>query len=129
MSTAPDTAAATTPVAAMPPTRFCTFAMVFGMFFAIFYVICDMAALPMFTYHPGTDRIELGYAPARRDEGPAMYWYGWIANSALGASIVGLVATLLPEKLRSRIPLALVWIVPLALLPVLLYSLKFYWRW
>ncbi|MEO8442348.1 MAG: hypothetical protein ABI547_07660 [Betaproteobacteria bacterium] len=109
--------------------RFRTFALVFGIAFAIFYVICDMAAFPLFTYHPGTDRIDFGFARARQDEGPAMYWYGWIASSALGASIVGAVAALLPEKIAGKIPLALAWIVPIALLPVLIYSLKFYWRW
>ena len=110
-------------------SRFGAFALVFGVSFAILYVVCDMAALPLFTYHPGTDRIDPGYAPARRDEGPAMYWYGWIATSALGASILGTLATLLPEKIRGRIPLALAWVVPVVLLPVLIYSLKFYWRW
>ena len=101
----------------------------FGISFAILYVVCDMAALPLFTYHPGTDRIDLGYAPARRDEGPAMYWYGWIATSTLGAALLGGLAALLPENIRRNIPAALAWIVPVLLLPVLVYSLKFYWRW
>jgi hypothetical protein len=101
----------------------------FGISFGILYVICDMAAWPMFTYHPGTDRIDLGYARARPDEGPAMYWYGWVANSALGASILGALAALLPENIRRKMPLALAWIMPLVLLPILIYSLKFYWRW
>ena len=110
-------------------SRFGAFALVFGICFGIFYVVCDMAALPMFTYHPGTDRIDAGFAPPRRDEGPAMYWYGWIASSALGASVLGALAALLPEKIRARIPLAFAWLTPVVLLPVLLYSLKFYWRW
>jgi hypothetical protein len=122
VSAAPDAPAATS-------TRFRTFALVFGVSFAVLYVICDLAALPMFTYHPGTGRIDLGFARARRDEGPAMYWYGWLATSALGALILGLVAARLPERIGSRIPLALAWIAPIALLPVLIYSLKFYWRW
>jgi hypothetical protein len=88
-----------------------------------------MAALPLFTYHPGTDRIDLGYAPARRDEGPAMYWYGWLASSSLGAAILSVLAALLPDKIRGKIPLALAWVVPVVLLPVLIYSLMFYWRW
>ena len=111
------------------PSRWGTFTLVFGIFFAILYVVCDIAALPLFTYHPGTDRIDLGYAPARRDEGPAMYWYGWLASSSLGAAVMGGIVSLLPEKIRSKIPLALAWVVPLLLLPVLIYSLKFYWRW
>ena len=110
-------------------SRMRTFTLVFGICFGILYVICDMAALPMFTYHPGTDRIDPGFTPARRDEGPAMYWYGWIATSALGAFILGLIAAALPEKIGSKIPLALAWVVPIVLLPVLIYSLKFYWRW
>jgi hypothetical protein len=116
-------------MSAATSARFRTFALVFGICFGIFYVVCDMAALPMFTYHPGTGRVDLGFVPARRDEGPAMYWYGWVVASALGASILGLAAAMLPEKIAGKIPLALSWIVPVALLPVLIYSLKFYWRW
>ncbi len=110
-------------------SRFFDFSLVFGIAFAILYVVCDMAKFPMFTYHPGTDRIDWGYAAARRDEGPAMYWYGWLATSGLGASILGLLGAALPASIRSKISLSLVWIVPLVLLPILLYSLKFYWRW
>jgi hypothetical protein len=120
---------ASTDTAPETSSRFGTFALVFGIFFGILYVICDMAALPMFTYHPGTGRIDPGFARAVRDEGPAMYWYGWIANSALGASILGVLATLLPETIRRKFPLALAWVVPIVLLPLLIYSLKFYWRW
>jgi hypothetical protein len=123
-------AADTTTLSASPTSsRYGAFSLVFGISFAILYVVCDIAALPMFTYHPGTDRIDLGYAPARRDEGPAMYWYGWLASSALGASVLGALAALLPENIRGKLPLALAWIVPIALLPILIYSLKFYWRW
>jgi hypothetical protein len=110
-------------------SRVGAFALVFSICFAILYVICEMGAFPMFTYHPGIDRIDPGFAPPRRDEGPAMYWYGWIANSALGASVLGLLAAALPEKIRSKIPLALAWITPVALLPVVIYSLRYYWRW
>jgi hypothetical protein len=120
---------AATDAAKAASSRFGTFALVFGISFAVLYVVCDMASLPMFTYHPGTERFDLGFAPPRRDEGPAMYWYGWIANSALGASILGLAAAALPEKIRGKIPFALAWIAPVVLLPVLIYSLKFYWRW
>lgn len=117
------------PATARSSSRFFAFALVFGIAFALLYVVCDMAKLPMFTYHPGTDRIDFGYALARRDEGPAMYWYGWLATSTLGASLLGGLAAGLPEPIRSKIPLALVWVVPLVLLPILIYSLKFYWRW
>ena len=106
------------------PPRAASFALAFGVAFAVLYVVCDMAALPLFTYHPGTDRFDWGFAPPVKDEGPAMYWYGWIATSALGATALGALAALLPEKIRAGIPAALA-----VLLPVLIYSLKFYWRW
>jgi hypothetical protein len=120
---------AATDVSAATSARLRTFALVFGVCFGIFYVICDLAALPMFTYHPGTGRIDPGFVRARPDEGPAMYWYGWIATSALGAFVVGIAAAMLPERVSGKIPLALAWAVPIVLLPVLIYSLKFYWRW
>lgn len=108
---------------------FRTFATVFAIATPILYVICDMQNLPLFTYHPGTNRVDLGWAAAVRDQGPAMYWYGWSASTLLGAAVLGGLATLVPERLTQKIPLALVWIVPLAALPVLIYSLKFFWRW
>ena len=83
----------------------------------------------MFTYHPGTDRLDLFYAAGRRDEGPAMHWYGWTANMLLGSTALGLLATMLPENVTRRIPLSLVWIVPLIAVPILIYALRFFWRW
>src|SRR4030088_2676919 len=64
MTAATDTAAATS-------SRFGTFALVFGICFAILYVVCDMASLPMFTYHPGPDRIDPRFTPARLPPRPA----------------------------------------------------------
>jgi hypothetical protein len=122
MSNANGTATATA-------SRSGTFALVFGICFAILYVVCDMASLPMFTYHPGTDRIDLGLAPPRRDDGPAMYCYGWIATSALGASILACPPATLPENPRQDPRGAGVDRAGRRRLPVLIYSLKFYWRW
>jgi hypothetical protein len=107
---------------------FRAFATVFAVGATILYVMCEVFNLPMFTYHPGTNRIDLGYAPAVRDEGPAMYWYGWTATSLLGGAVMGLIAAKLPETATRRIPLALVWIVPLLAIPVLVYALRFFWR-
>ena len=57
---------ATTDTVTATSSRFGAFALVFGISFAVLYVVCDMAALPMFTYHPGTDRIDPGFSPPRR---------------------------------------------------------------
>ena len=43
-----------------------------------------------------------------------MYWYGWTASTLLGAGVLGLIATMLPESTARKIPLSLTWIAPLA---------------
>jgi hypothetical protein len=108
---------------------FRTFAVVVAMTAPVIYVICEMQNWPLFTYHPATNEFDWLYAPPVRNEGPVMHWYGWIANAAIGSAALGLLATLLPERIVNRIPLALVWIVPLAAMPVLIYALRFFWRW
>lgn len=105
------------------------FATVLAISSTLFYVLCELLNLPLFTYHPGTNRLEFGMALPVRDEGPAMYWYGWTANSLLGGVMLGLIAAKLPDGITRRIPLALVWIVPLLAIPVLVYALRFFWRW
>ncbi len=129
MSTTTQTAAPAQAASLATSTAFRTFATVFAIATPIVYVICEMANWPLFTYHPGTDRLNLGWAPAVKDEGPAMYWYGWIATTLLGAGALGLLAVKLPESATRRIPLALVWLVPLAAIPILVYALRFFWRW
>jgi hypothetical protein len=129
MSTTTQTAVPTQASSLASSTAFRTFATVFAIATPIIYVTCEMANWPLFTYHPGTDRLNLGWAPAVKDEGPAMYWYGWIATTLLGAGALGLLAVKLPESATRRIPLALVWIAPLAAVPILIYALRFFWRW
>jgi hypothetical protein len=109
--------------------RFQTFTLVFALVFPVCYVVCDMARLPLFTYHPGTGLLDWGWVKARRDEGPAMYWYGWLATSMLVSSVLAGLVSALPQRVCQKIPMSLAWLVPLLLIPVLLYSLKFYWRW
>jgi hypothetical protein len=129
MSTTTQTAAPARASSLASSAAFRTFATVFAIATPIIYVVCEIVNLPLFTYHPGTDRLNLGWAPAVKDEGPAMYWYGWIATTMLGAGVLGLLAVKLPESAARRIPLALVWIVPLAAVPILIYALRFFWRW
>jgi hypothetical protein len=129
MTTTADTRAAATRSSLATSTTFRTFAVVFAIAAPVIYVICEMRNWPLFTYHPGTNRIDWLYAPAVRNEGPAMHWYGWTVNTVVGAAILGLLATLLPENIARKIPLSLVWILPLAAVPILIYGLRFYWRW
>lgn len=129
MSTTTQTAAPAQAASLASSTAFRTFATVFAIVTPIIYVTCEMANIPLFTYHPGTGNVNFGWAPAVKDEGPAMHWYGWTAATLLGAGVLGLIAAMLPESATRRIPLALVWIAPLAAVPVLIYALRFFWRW
>ena len=108
---------------------FRTFALVFAVATPVIYVVCEMRNWPLFTYHPGTSRFDWFYAPAVRDQGPAMYWYGWTAHTLIGSAILGGVAAQLPARVVRKIPLALAWIAPLAATPLLVFALRYYWRW
>lgn len=125
--TAKTTSVATAPKSLASSTAFKTFAIVFGFATAALYVLCDMMNWPLFTYHPATNQVDLFYVRPRRGEGPAMYWYGWTATSMLAAAALGFLATLLPQKVADKIPLALVWIVPVLAIPLLFYSLMPFW--
>jgi len=105
------------------------FAVVMAVATPIIYTLCEMRNWPLFTYHPGTNRVDLGFSAAVRDQGPAMYWYGWTVTTLIGSAILGLIGAFLPDRIVKKIPLSLVWIAPLAAVPVLIYALRFFWRW
>ena len=129
MTTTTDTRGTAQSSSLASSAAFRTFAVVFAIAAPVIYVICEMRNWPLFTYHPGTNRFDLFWAGAVRDQGPAMHWYGWTANTLVGAGIIGGLAATLPENLTRKIPLALIWIVPLVCVPILIYGLRFYWRW
>ena len=129
MSTTTEVRAGTQAPSLASSATFKTFALVFAIATPIIYVACEMQNWPLFTYHPGTNRVDLFWAAAVRDQGPAMHWYGWTATTLVGSAVLGILATMLPESTIKTIPLSLTWIVPLAAVPVLIYALKFFWRW
>jgi len=108
--------------------RFGTFAIVFSLTAPIVYVACEIFGLPLFTYHPATNRFDFGWAAGRSGEGPAMYWYGWVATMLIACTVLGWLATLLPERLIKMIPLALIWILPILAMVPLAWALKPFWE-
>jgi uncharacterized membrane protein len=76
------------------------FALAFGVAYAAIYVICTELNLPLVTYHPVTGEIDLLWQPPKR--GPAMYWYGWMLTSLVGAFVLALIATAIPEPWLQR---------------------------
>ena len=129
-STARATPAAKSPASASrlaSSIKFKTFAVAFGVAFPVMYVACEWWNLPLFTFHPATNRVDFWWAPGRSGQGPAMYWYGWKVTSLLVGLVVGLLATLLPESAAKRLPLFLVWLLPILGFIPLAYSLMPFW--
>ena len=108
--------------------RFRNFALVMAMSFPVLYVICDIFNLPLFTYHPGTNRVDLFWAAARSGEGPAMYWYGWTATCLVASPVLGLIGSLLPESfVQNKLVKILVWALYIIAVPFLVWSLMPFW--
>ena len=84
----------------MATDRTAMFAMTFTVGYAVIYAVCTELNLPLLTYHPVIGEIDLLGTPPR--SGPAMYWYGWLLASLIGATILAGVATITPEKWMQR---------------------------
>lgn len=103
--------------------KFKNFAVVFSITAVVLYVLSDLLSLTSFSFHPATYRLEWGHAKPRLNEGPVMYWYGWAVTMLLGATAMGLLATLLPETATRKIPLFLLWVLPILAVPVMIATL------
>jgi hypothetical protein len=108
-------------------TRFRTFAITFAVAGSLSYLVCLFFNWPLFTFHPATNRFALGWEAARSGEGPNMTWYGWTAMALLVATVVSFLASLLPDSITRRIPLTLVWLIPILAVPYLIWDLRQWW--
>jgi len=108
-------------------TKFKTFVVTYAIAGTLIYLLCLQMNWPLFTFHPATNRIVWGWEASRSGEGPAMYWYGWTATSLLACAILGFLATLLPEGVARKIPLILVWLLPILSIPYLIWDLRQWW--
>jgi len=86
------------PASAASASKLGTFVVAFGIAFAILYTICERQNWPLFTYHPAVDRWNFGMQSAPPEDGPPMFWYGWVVLSAAGAAVVGLIATMVSVR-------------------------------
>jgi hypothetical protein len=108
-------------------TKFKTFVVTYAIAGTLIYLLCLQMNWPLFTFHPATNRLVWGWEASRSGEGPAMYWYGWTATSLLAGAILGFLATLLPESVTRKIPLILVWLLPILSIPYLIWDLRQWW--
>jgi hypothetical protein len=102
--------------------RFRSFAIAFALAYAITYVISVLNNYALFTYHPAIGEFGAGVQKGR--DGPAMYWFGWLATSGIVACAAGAVAAVLPESATRRLAPGLIWVVALIAMAVLAYDLR-----
>jgi hypothetical protein len=126
-STATNARAAASTSSLAASSRFRIFALTFSTSAPVIYIACLIFNLPLFTFHPITNRLVFGWEGPRPGEGPNMLWYGWTATTVLAAAAVSLVAMLLPERIAKKIPLNLVWLLPILAIPYVVYSLMPWW--
>jgi hypothetical protein len=104
------------------PRAFPAFAIVFAAVYAIVYVICVEQNYALFSYHPAIKKFGMGVQEPL--DGPVMYWYGWMATSALAATITGLIAASLPQAIVRRLWPGWSWLVPVCVMVVFCYLLR-----
>ena len=82
-------------------SKFGTFAITFGIAFAILYTVLERLNWPLFTYLPRPNRVEFWKFSPAAGEGPPMYWYGWCVLAAICATATAWIATMVSgERLR-----------------------------
>lgn len=79
-------------------SKFGTFAITFGIAFAILYTVFERLNWPLFTYHPAVGKLDFWMQRPRSGEGPPMYWFGWLALSFIGAFVVSWIATTISTR-------------------------------
>jgi hypothetical protein len=96
------TAAATRAQAATGVDKRKIFVVTFGIAFAIIYTLFERWNWPLFTYHPAVNRFDLFREVGIPEDGPPMFWYGWLVLSAIAATAVAAVATALSIQSLQR---------------------------
>jgi len=97
---------------------------VFSIAFAAIYIACVYWNFALVTYHPQLAQWGPLVQPPR--QGPAMYWYGWLMTSTLGAGALAALALALPARALDRGCAILVWLVPVAMIVTIAYILRGY---
>ena len=83
-------------------SKFGTFAITFGIAFALLYTVFERLNWPLFTYLPRVSRVEFWMYRPLPVENPPMYWYGWIILAAAAALLVGWIATRVSDQWLRR---------------------------
>jgi hypothetical protein len=128
MSTTATSSTTTQPTSSLAASRkFKAFATAFSISGPVIYCVIQYFNYPLYTYWPAVHRFVWGFGPPSADDGPNMLWYGWSVTTVLIACAFGIIATMLPEPTVKKIPLWLVWLLPILAIPYVVYSLMPWW--
>jgi hypothetical protein len=105
-------------------SRFGVFAVTFAVVYSAVYYVALYNNWPLFSYGPAVAQWTLFNHSA--SDGPTMYWYGWIATSAIVGALAGLVACWLPGNPGGRMWSGLAWLVPLCSIAAIAHLLSGY---
>ncbi|MEA2976609.1 MAG: hypothetical protein QOF19_2129 [Alphaproteobacteria bacterium] len=97
---------------------------VFSATFAVVYVLCVDHNLALFTYHPQLNQWEFLVAPSKGVT--PMYWYGWLATSALSGIAVAALAAAVPRRWSIYVWSGWTWVLPLAAMLYIAFVLRGY---
>jgi hypothetical protein len=100
------------------------FSTVFSVVFAVSYLMAVERNYALFTYHPALGEFGWGVQPVK--DGPAMYWYGWLATCGIVATVSGMIASLFPHRIMERLTPAVGWAIPLGVLVAFAWLLRGY---
>jgi hypothetical protein len=120
----PGTATATTQVRTTTGVdKLQIFVVTFGIAFAIIYTLVERWNWPLFTYHPAVNHLDLFRAPGIPEDGPPMFWYGWLPATGIATTAVAAIATAFSAQSVQR---ATVFFCVLAALWPIFYGLGLY---
>ena len=94
----------------------------FSVVYSLTYLLAVKNNYALFTYHPVLQEFGPLVQPPR--DGPAMYWYGWMATSAIVALIASALARFIPERLAGRLWSGWSWAAPIASMLIFGYMLS-----
>jgi hypothetical protein len=109
-------------------SKFGAFAIVFSIAGPIAYCVIQFLNWPLVTFWPATNRLVWGFEGGLTGQGPNMLWYGWTLSALIIATVLGIVAMILPARVIDKIPLSLLWILPILSIPYIVYSLMYWWN-
>src|SRR5271167_952111 len=105
-------------------SRFPVFTVTFAAVYSAVYYFAVYNNWALFSYGPAVGEWTLFNRAA--SAGPTMYWYGWIATSAIAGAVAGVIACLLPQTVGRLVWPDLAWLVPLCSIAAIGYLLSGY---